>query len=434
MAHLAVVLTVLLLFGSAGTGAQADPQIAGGIDLTKAASYLAEFEELCKADGGKLWGVSFCGPFLLVDPSTRAVVANRADSGGLLEPRSSLYVGQLPENVMIANTAVEWSGLRWTMLMWWSLSENRTDRLALMAHEAFHRVQPELKLEPSGSMNSHLDTADGRFWLQLEWNALGKALLLDGEAKRAAVADALAFRAARRGKFPNVAERENALEIFEGLAEYSGMRLVGFSPQQVVQAVDKKRAGERGFVRSFAYNSGPLYGFLLDRASDGWRRRVRADSDLAGLLAHALGLVQGTAGRAELRAEAHGGAALRASENQREKKRQAQITAWRAALIDGPVLVLDLKSVTSGTFDPRAVFPMAEQQIVYTRRELMAEWGTLRVDAGAILEDQAAGRGYVSLAGVSPDHLKGEGWTLKVNPGWKLLPGPRSGDFMIVKE
>ncbi|GEM_PF-6229520 len=86
------------------------------------------------------------------------------------------------------------------------------------------------------------------------------------------------------------------------------------------------------------------------------------------------------------------------------------------------------------TAGAQADFPMAEQQIVYTRRELMAEWGTLTVDAGAILEDQAAGRGYVSLAGVSPDHLKGEGWTLKVNPGWKLLPGPRSGDFMIVKE
>ena len=52
---------------------------AGAIDPTAAATYFEEFDELCRSDGGELWGVSLCGPILLVDPATRAVAGDRAD-------------------------------------------------------------------------------------------------------------------------------------------------------------------------------------------------------------------------------------------------------------------------------------------------------------------------------------------------------------------
>ena len=64
----------------------------------------------------------------------------------------------------------------------------------------------------------------------------------------------------------------------EGLAEYSGRRLVGYSNADIVKVAAAKRADDTGFVRSFAYVSGPLYGFLLDAASADWRRRVRSAS------------------------------------------------------------------------------------------------------------------------------------------------------------
>jgi hypothetical protein len=421
------------VLAATAAGAAAEPDRLGNIDVGRAARDLAAFDSLCARDGGALWGVSFSGPMLIVDPATRLAVANRPDAGGRLAPRAGIFAGQLPPDVGIANTAVEWGGTRWTMIMWWSLGGRLAARLALMAHEAFHRLQPQLGLETNGPLNAHLDGAEGRTWLQLEWNALEQALLADGAARRAAIGDALAFRAARRAAIPEAAAREVPLEIFEGLAEYSGMRLAGFGPLQVVEAVRAKRRDETGFVRSFAYVSGPLYGYLLDATGEAWRRALRPDTDLGACLAAAHRL-EPRAGEAEAHSAAYGGPALRAAEARRDTERQAQLSAWRKSLIDGPVLGLDLAVVTSGTFDPGRVFPFDDQRTVYTTRELLATWGRLVVRDGAILEDPTSRRGQVSLLGAAADHRSGAGWHLELAPGWNTSPGARPGDFEVRPE
>jgi hypothetical protein len=422
---------LLLTIAACGGEPQTQPQTAGSIDLTSAAQYFEEFETLCNGDDGKLWGVSFCGPILLVDPSTRAAVANRADAGGVLAPRLGLFAGELPAEVGIANTATEWNGSRWTMIMWWSLSDDPKRRLRLMAHEAFHRIQPELNLAPFGEINAHLDTADGRFWIQMEWNALQKAMSVEGVARRQALTDAMTFRASRRALFPDAAERETPLEIFEGLAEYSGMRLAGYSDAGVVEAVTAKREGETGLVRSFAYVSGPLYGFLLDGSGVPWRDRIGPDTDLGALVAELLDVSAASTDEASMRAEAYGGQALLAAESERERKRKQQLAAWRTSLIDGPVLIVDLTAVSSGTFDPGRVFPFDETRTVYTTRGLIGDWGVLTVSDGAILEDGTGGRAYVSLNGAAPDMLEGQGWSLELNDGWTIVAAERPGDFFV---
>ncbi|MFO0738106.1 MAG: hypothetical protein U0270_19595 [Labilithrix sp.] len=383
-----------------------------------AKTYFAELAGMAAADGGRLWGRSLGGPFVFVDPPTREVVANERDARGALTAEDGVWVGHLGPNDPIANTSIEWSGTRWTMVMWNDdLADDAFARRKLMAHEAFHRVQPELGLVASGEPNDHLDTRDGRYWLQLEWNALESAVL-DPALAPSAVSDALAFRAARRTK-PEVAPRENALEIQEGLAEDTGARMSGASGADVVGAARARRARTSGFVRSFAYVSGPLYGYLLDRTGEDWRRQVTKETDLAALLA--------VRGRFEAArspdAERWSGRALAAAEDALETKRQAQLAAWRKELVEDPVLVIDLTSVTMGTFDPRRMHAFAPSQIVYEGRTLIAVWGKLTVE-GAILEDSATKRGAVSLAQRK--------WTLELSPGWRLAPGERPGDQRIV--
>lgn len=431
----AAILCGLALSGAPGA-THAEPPMAGSIDLMKTARWFAEFDSLCAHDGGKLWGATFCGPILFVDPTSRAVAANRAGAAQTLVPRAGVFTGELPAGLPVANTAVEWEGTRWTMILWWSLSEKQRPRLSLIGHESFHRLQPQLGLEASGELNDHLDSAGGRFWMQMEWNALQQALLADADARRAAIADALAFRATRRAEFPNAAAREIPLEINEGLAEYSGRRLVGYSNAEIVKIAIAKREAETGFVRSFAYVSGPLYGFLLDSTGEEWRQQVTPKSDLGDLLATAMHLQPappGPAPDAAKRAVAYGGAELRAAEDERDRKRQTQLAAWRAALVDGPVLIVDLAAVKSGSFDPGKVFPMGEKQTVYTTRELEAEWGLLTVTGGAILEDANTGEGHVSLAGATADYTQGSGWALKLAAGWHITPGVRAGDLEVTK-
>ncbi|MDG9842077.1 MULTISPECIES: hypothetical protein [unclassified Stenotrophomonas] len=173
-------------------------------------------EQLCNGDRGRLWGQSLCGPMMLVDPKSRQVIASQADAHGALKERGDVFAGQLPSDAIVANTAVDWSGTRWTQLLW-PLPQDASRRSTLLAHEMFHRLQPALPIiAPVAGGNEHLDTLEGRYWLQLEWRALADALeSTDAVAQHTAMTDALAFRAERYRRFPAAAQEEAALELNE---------------------------------------------------------------------------------------------------------------------------------------------------------------------------------------------------------------------------
>jgi hypothetical protein len=129
----------------------------------------------------------------------------------------------LPKDITPSDTPIEWEGMRWTMLLWQLVPEDRLTREKMFAHEMFHRIQPELHLDAADTPNLQLDTADGRFWLQLEWRALAAALIEHGPAQVQAIRDALAFRRHRHDAFPGSAKSEQSLEIAEGVPEYTGL-------------------------------------------------------------------------------------------------------------------------------------------------------------------------------------------------------------------
>src|ERR1043165_5081810 len=84
------------------------------IPLDRAQGAFAEAKLASDEDGGKTWGRPLYGPMIFVDPKTRFAVANQADTGGLLKEDHGVFVGALPKDVIIANTATNWSGVRWT--------------------------------------------------------------------------------------------------------------------------------------------------------------------------------------------------------------------------------------------------------------------------------------------------------------------------------
>src|SRR5215467_8248697 len=246
---------------------------SSSIDTKLAAQYFRQLKQTSDRDGVKTWGLPLYGPMMLVDPRTGNIVANQADLEHKLVAQDGVFVGKLPNEINPANTAIDWAGVHWTMVLW-PVSEFRQSRERLLLHECFHRLQEKLGLPARDAVNSHLDTLNGRIWIQMEWRALERALRQTGSARTAAIADALLFRAYRRSLFPDSANNENALELNEGLAEYTGVKLSSADLEETVVRADlilRQARNNPTFARSFAYVSGPAYGALLDLSDKPWR-------------------------------------------------------------------------------------------------------------------------------------------------------------------
>ena len=388
----------------------------------QAERYLAEAATLCARDGGRLWGISLCGPIAIVDPTTHAVATN--------EPPPA---AQPPAAFGYANAALDWGGRRWTTVMWQQLAAAEQagyGARSLMMHELFHRIQPQLGLLLPDSHNDHLDTVEGRYWMLLEWRALDKALQNSGSSRTGAVRDALAFRAARRAAFPQAADNERVAEVNEGLAEYTG--IVTATPSRdawagaAVQRL-KMVLAQRSFVRSFAYGSGPAYGVLLESLRPGWTRQFTATDDLSSMLMAAAGLQPSA--DIEAAAARFGGAELRVREEARETERRARVADIRRRFIDGPVLVFPPAHSYAFAGD---VTPIGDAGSVYPGFRAHVEWGTLEAAEVLIAADGST----VTVPAPTRSEgsrLTGDGWTFTLAPGWAVRPGPRSGDLQVAR-
>ena len=409
---------------------------ASGATATPAES-LREAETLCRKDGGALWGRSLCGPMLLVDPGTRSVFANQPDKQNVLRRDGEIFTGRLPNEINIANTAADWAGLKWTMIML-PLPEDAGRRAALLAHEMWHRIQEELGFPPSSAANNHLDTRDGRYWLQLEWRALSGALAARGDERKRAVTDAALFRARRRQLFEKAAEEERSMELHEGLAEYTGVRLSGHHDLErfVIEGRLKDAPANKTFVRSFAYASGPSYGLLLDAANGEWRRGLTKDADLAQLLFTRLDIeMPPDVGRAaDERASSYGGLELAAAEDKLAQTRRELIDSYRARLVEGATLTIPLQKMNM-QFNPGNLVALEPLGTVYPDIRIVDVWGVLTVSrGGALMSSDFSKITVAAPAKTDGRKIEGDGWTLEVKEGWSVTPAEREGSFLLRRE
>lgn len=428
-----VVVTLLTLV--AGAAAQ-----SASIDTKLAARYFQQLKQTSERDGGKTWGVALYGPLLFVDPRSGNVVANQADLEHKLVPQDGVFVGTLPREINPANTAFDWAGVHWTMVMW-PVSEFRQPRERLLLHECFHRLQEKLGLPARDAVNSHLDTLNGRIWIQMEWRALERALRETGPARRAAIADALLFRSYRRALFPDSANNENALELNEGLAEYTGVRLSSADvPETAVRAnlILRQARNNPTFARSFAYISGPAYGVLLDLSGRPWRASLKSNPDFGVLLQQRYGIsVRASETAARAAASRYEGEEIITVETQQDQKRKQQIADARKKFLDGPALILSLSDDVRYSYDPNNVIGIDASNTVYPTMRMVDAWGVLTVTNGAWLERAATGelvRARVPApTNLSARPLQGEGWSLELANGWDVSPGKRAGELTLRK-
>lgn len=402
--------------------AAAAPVVAQSVDTVAATSALSRFAAACYTQGDALWGRSLCGPIVLVHEPTRAAIANAPDPDGTFRRDGQFWFGTLPAGVGVANTAVQWGGTPWAMVLL-PLPTDEFAQLSLMAHESFHRVQPELGLAARDALNAHLDDEQGRIWLRLELRALAASLRApEGIAE---LRDALSFRSHRHALFPGADTLEAQLEQHEGLAEYTGVRfadaMVGGGLEHVLQSLASFERSA-SFVRSLGYGTGPAMGLLLDRHAPEWRSRA-GQRPLHVLLAEAVGF-DGNARNVHDSAGRYGIDAVATEEAARAAALSARLADIRRRLVDGPVLSF-AQSGLRASFNPGELVPVPGAGTYYPTGTFQAEWGTLTVREGGALLSADWRRLQVPLTRgpVRGRVIEGDGWTLELADGWSIEPG-----------
>src|SRR5438552_5701935 len=412
-------LPLLALLGTAtAADAQVQPQLAQ--------RWFEEATKLCERDAGRLWGVSLCGPMVIGDPST----GTRATS----QPEPE---GPPPRFPGFADGPVSWGGLRWFYFPLSMLASTDADvRQQNMLHGLFHRIQPELRFWQGNDdgFNEHLDTLEGRVWMQLEWRALRRAIESSGSDRAEAIADALAFRSERRRRFPGAADNERREEIREGLASYTGVAAWAASPADAHRAAASELAGgesQPSFVGNFEAASGPAYGVLLDDLLPGWRRQLLGASDLGDLLASANNRPPTT--DVAVAAAHYDGAALRTAEEARDRARQVRVAELRRRFVDGPVLTMPAGG--SRTLDSTGAVGIPGAGTVYFHNFTQSgQWGRLEANGGVLRAADGATLSVPVTVPLEGATLRGDGWSVTLNAGWVVQPAERLGSFTIVRE
>jgi hypothetical protein len=398
---------------------------------------LGELARVCEADGMLLWRKSLCGPVVLVQPSTRAAIANRPDPDGKFRKDGDVFLGLFPEQFTPSNTSIHWGGQEWATVML-PLPTDPFQRLALLAHESFHRIQGSVGLGASDAPNAHLDTEVGRLWLRLELRALARALRAEGPAGRQSATDAMLFRIYRHRLCPGSEAMEAAMEKQEGLAEYTGvfvaMRATGENINREARVVETFE-DSTAFARSFGYATGPALGLLLDRYAVGWRERA-ASTSLDSMLASALRLQasKDIQRQAQRRAALYGYSAVAAAEQEREERHKALLAELTGKFLDGPTLNFPSAPEMTRNFNPSTLVPFPPHGTYYPTGTFAANWGKLQVESGgALLAPDNQSLRVSAPADPDARPIRGAGWALQMEPGWTIRPSGRPGTFAVVR-
>ncbi|RWU03858.1 hypothetical protein [Pedobacter chitinilyticus] len=399
-------------------------------------SYFKEIEKATKRNI-KLWDKQLYQNILLVDPKTRQVYSNTPDSANILTLQHGIYSGKLPENINIANTALSWSGKRWAMIML-PLSNHKYDRINLLAHELFHTLQPELGFQQYNKESNHLDQKDGRIYLRLELEALKKAILSKSEkARQIHLAKAILFRKYRNSLFPNSDTLENQLELNEGLAEFTGLIISGRNHKETTahfrNEIDSFFKNPT-YVRSFAYYTTPVYGYLLYKKNKYWNKEIRPDANLTDFFIQQLNIAvpQDLKANSLKSADEYHGQLIFKEEILREERIKKQIYEYKVKFIEQPHFEIHLKKMNI-SFDPRNILPIEEKGTVYPKMRVTDVWGILEVEMGALMSSNWNKISITNPTKISPNKVEGDGWILTLKDGYVVKKEEKTGNYIISK-
>jgi len=410
------------------------------IDYALAKSYFTEMDSLCSIDNGKLWGIKLYGPTMLVIPESRTIIANQQDNEGKLSEQEGVFIGKLPENINIANYAIDWRGEKWTMVMWNALSQDDSfSRNKLLIHESWHRIQGKIGISPVMTSNVHLDGLQGSILIKLELRVLSKALVSENISdKKAALKDALIIRKYRQKLFPG--NNENEFERHEGMPEYTGYKLCGLNENMIPKVIAKQldlAESKDGFANSFAYLTGPAYVFLFDDLNIEWLKQIIEGKSLTEIAENVVlvvipsdtlqfkALIEKTGSKYDYET-------LIKNETEKYEKQKKLINIYKEKIIKGNQLIIRNNNLKF-KFNPQEKLIPIDNGVVYKTMRLVGEWGILEVKNGIYRSNYWQVFIVSAPKSLNLEIINEDDYVLTLNKGWKIVE-IKEGKYTLTKE
>jgi len=95
------------------------------------------------------------------------------------------------------------------------------------------------------------------------------------------------------------------------------------------------------------------------------------------------------------------------------------------------VLIVPLSHDVQYTYDPNGILAIDEDRSVYHGCHIIDAFGRLDVDANAMIVRKGGRVAEARLSAPTGAEPRGEGWTMKLNNGWRIVPAPRAGDLAV---
>jgi len=277
------------------------PALDSNEGIAIATSLFEQVQTIWDEDNGEFWGERLDSPLMFADAITRVAITNMSDPEGLFfHPHGDVYMGILPDNIFISNTASNFAGTIWGMMQWHDVhlidEWHESQIVRLLVHEGFHARQYDF-IKGEWMVNQrlpHMFYADARTSVALEMTALLAALRSEGDERLQHITNALSLRASRRYNDPDAARNENGQEMLEGMAWFTEHTLVAPNLNETLEMIEDwlDFAIDTAGFNMFGYFSGTLYGFLLDDTGAIWNRELIWNTDLGEFLQNAMNITE----------------------------------------------------------------------------------------------------------------------------------------------
>lgn len=396
------------------------------LTVEKAAQYFRDIEEICNRDNGRLWGENLYGPVMFVDRITRRIIANTPDEHGLLREKDGVYYGIYPREEIILNAPLTFGGITYAMVPLPPEEDQlriRTRSIHVLYHcfQLKHGIQPVLFNQPS------MDEKEARLYIKLEWKALKKAIMSEGNERLLALRDALVFRGANRELYQKYTGEANRFESYEGLATFTYSKLCSASPDECrARLMDylSRIYSMPSYARSYGNIHGALYAALLYDADYDFHTIIADSIDLGALVreVYRIELPDICRDVAGSLAFSYDLGVITREEEERLSGIKERLHDLTSTFTEKTVVYLELESPYFD-FEPEDIHPVDTLGTLYSAMRVSDSWGKLTVDNGGCLVSASYRYLRITAKGYKAEknRISGDGWNLILNEGWELV-------------